>query len=117
MTKKILIIEDDNDNLEIMTYILREEGYEVLTSADSSLLLDIHQYKPNLILLDNKLKDSSGHEICKKFKAEPATAAYPIILVSAHIELEALAKDSQADGYLEKPYSIDALIAIVKKFA
>ena len=116
MSKKIIVIEDDPDILDIMTYILSEEGYEVLASPDSKPLDDVLEQQPMLILLDNRLTDGYGQDFCARFKSNPETRHFPVILVSANSGLEEMAKDSLADGYLKKPFDIAELVELVKQF-
>jgi len=116
MSKKIIIIEDDQDILDIMTYVLSDEGYEVLASANSLPLKEVHLHKPMLILMDNRLTDGFGRDFCKEFKSNPANSHFPVVLVSANPGLEEMAHESHADSYLKKPFDIDELIEIVKKF-
>jgi two-component system phosphate regulon response regulator PhoB len=116
MPRKIIIIEDDKDILDIMTYILDDEGYEVLASTDSRILDEVHLHQPILILMDNRLTDGFGRDFCKQFKSNPATRQFPIVLVSANAGLEQMAKESLADGYLMKPFDITELIDLVKRY-
>jgi two-component system phosphate regulon response regulator PhoB len=116
MPRKIVIIEDDPDILDIMTFILTEEGYEVVAAVDEKPLQEVHKHDPFLILMDNRLTSGLGKHFCKEFKSHPATSHYPVILVSANSGLEEMARDSGADGYLKKPFDIVELIDLVKKF-
>ncbi len=116
MPRKIIIIEDDEDTLDIMSYILTEEGYEIVSANNGKLLDDVHAHQPVLILMDNRLTDGFGGDICKQFKSDPATKHYPVVLVSANMHLEKMATDSQADGYLKKPFDISELLELVKRF-
>jgi two-component system phosphate regulon response regulator PhoB len=116
MPKKIIIIEDDRDILDIMTYILSEEGYEILAATDSKPLEEIQLHQPMLVLMDNRLTDGFGQDFCKQIKNNPATQHFPIVLVSANSGLEKMAFESQADTYLSKPFDIVELIELVKKF-
>jgi two-component system phosphate regulon response regulator PhoB len=116
MPRKIIIIEDDPDILDIMAYILSEEGYDVLTATDSRPLADVHTHNPFLILMDNRLTNGEGKDFCRKFKSDPETRHYPVVLVSANSGLERMAEESGADGYLKKPFDINELVDLVKKF-
>jgi DNA-binding response OmpR family regulator len=68
MSKKILIIEDDPDILELMAYILEDEGYQVTAALDCKPLDQIASIKPDLILLDNRLGGTLGSDACKSSK-------------------------------------------------
>jgi len=116
MPKKIIVIEDDTDILDIMTYILSDEGYEVLASADCRILDDVQLHQPMLILMDNRLNNGLGKDFCKKFKSDPANVKFPVVLVSANRGLEEMALESNADAYLKKPFDIAELIDMVKRY-
>jgi len=116
MTRKIIIIEDDPDTLDIMSYILAEEGYETITANNSKPLDEVSVHQPMLILLDNRLTEGSGRDFCTRFKKDPATRHFPVVLVSANPGLETIALESNADGYLKKPFDIEELLDLVKKF-
>ena len=73
MAKKIIIIEDDQDILEILAFILKEEGYDVSTISDGNEIDSIASSAPDLIICDIWLPNRKGTEICKILKADPAT--------------------------------------------
>lgn len=116
MPRKIIIIEDDPDILDIMTYILDEAGYEILSAVDTQPLADVQQHDPLLILMDNRLTGGLGKDFCKQFKNDPETSRFPVVLVSANAGLAEMARESQADGYLNKPFDISELLELVKQF-
>jgi CheY-like chemotaxis protein len=109
-----MIIEDDEDILDIMSYILGEEGYVVISGNSGKLLAEVHNHQPMLILLDNRLTEGSGHDFCRRFKDDPATRHFPVVLVSANQGLERMALESKADGYLKKPFDLSELVQLVK---
>lgn len=116
MKKKVLIIEDDPDILDMMDFILTDRGYEVIGSPGAGTLKEIHKIGPDLILMDNRIKDGYGNDFCRQLKNDPATAHYPVILSSANSDLQLMAKNCLADGYLEKPFELERLIAVVDSF-
>jgi DNA-binding response OmpR family regulator len=116
MAKKILIIEDDRDILDMMAYILGDEGYEVIAALDCAPLRDILLLAPDLVLLDNRLGAGEGGDACKQLKADPLTASIPVVIISANMHIEALTATSGADGFLAKPFDIGELIALAKKY-
>ena len=117
MSAKIIVIEDDIDTLDIITYILTDEGFEVIASKDNEPLKDIQFHQPLVILMDNRLADGSGHELCAQLKNDPATEHFPVVLVSANNNLEIMAIECKADAYLKKPFDVQELIELVKAFA
>ena len=119
MAKKILVIEDDRDIRETITYALEESMFDVVASEDSKILKSIHKIKPDLILLDNWLtdwkSDANGQQISKELKTNPDTKHIPIIIVSAVSNIREVAEAGQADGFLRKPFDLNDLIAIINK--
>ncbi len=116
MSNKIIIIEDDKDTLDIMTYILTEEGYEVIAADNTGPLKYIHLHQPVLILMDNRLPEGPGRDICLKLKNDPDTSRFPVALVSADNKLEEIARDCLADSFLKKPFDVEDLIELVSRF-
>jgi DNA-binding response OmpR family regulator len=116
MSKKILIIEDDTDILDMMPYILRDEGYDVVTAVDCAPIAEVSLLKPGLILLDNRLGEGEGADACKQLKADASTAHIPVVIVSANMQLAKLSQESHADDYLAKPFDISELITMAKKY-
>jgi two-component system phosphate regulon response regulator PhoB len=116
MAKKIIVIEDDRDILDIMNYILSEEGYEVVAAVNCKPLEQVLEHQPVLILMDNRLTDGFGQDFCREFKSNPETTHFPVVIVSANSGIEEIARESKADGYLKKPFDITELIDLVKKF-
>ncbi|MCR8561992.1 response regulator [Mucilaginibacter sp. BJC16-A38] len=117
MPKKIIIIEDDHDILDMMQYILEDEGYEVVVYRFAALVDEIVQGQPHLILLDEKLPDKSGHELCTEIKKHPGLKGIPVILVSADSKIEQIASNCKADGYIAKPFDLTTLIDLVHRFS
>lgn len=120
MAKKILVIEDDRDIRETITYALEESKFVVVSSEDAKVLRSLDTIKPDLILLDNWLtdwkSDANGQQISKQLKADPQTSHIPIVIVSAVSNIKEIAEAGQADAYLKKPFDLTELIAVVTKF-
>jgi two-component system phosphate regulon response regulator PhoB len=120
MAKKILVIEDDKDIRDTVTYALEIDGYEVISSENSKILKSIDHYKPDLILLDNWLtewkSDANGQQLSRELKSDPKTSHIPVIIVSAVNNIAEVAKEGLSDGYLKKPFDLSELSAIVKKY-
>lgn len=114
---KIVVIEDNPDISEIMDIILREDGYEVISSEDGSIAEQFNEIKPDLVLMDELLPGKRGSEWCKIIKSNVQTKHIPVILVSTMPNLEQLAEKSGADAFLEKPFNISNLGSIIRSFA
>ncbi|NCD70735.1 response regulator [Mucilaginibacter agri] len=121
MSKKILVIEDDKDIRDTIALFLKQLGYEVVDSEGAKILKNINEIKPDLILLDNWLSDwksdPNGQQLSKSLKTNPATGDIPIVMISAVSNIKEIAEEGLADGYLKKPFDLDDLSNIVKKFA
>jgi two-component system alkaline phosphatase synthesis response regulator PhoP len=114
---QIVIVEDEPDILEVISYNLKREGFDVETSMDGiqgfRLIQDI---SPDLVLLDIMLPGLDGLEICRRLRADPSNANTSIIIVSAKGEENdvVLGLGLGADDYIAKPFSPRELLARVK---
>lgn len=107
--KKILVVDDDEDILDIVSYLLTSYGFDVKTHSTGFNVPDIVlHYHPNLILLDIRLPGKSGTEICKELKQ--LDSELPIILFSAHAEQGKSYTVCAANGFVQKPFDIKNLI-------
>jgi len=113
---KILVIEDNSDIKEIVSYILKEDGHEVIPCSDGSSLSTLDIIKPDLILMDDLLGDVRGTDLCLELKSDAATKNIPVMLMSAMPNLPEMAIKYQADAYIEKPFNIDTLMGLVQRF-
>ena len=111
---KILVVEDEPSQREVLEYNLKAEGFLVI-SADNGedALLLVEEEEPDLILLDWMMPNLSGIEVCRRLKSRDKTRAIPIIMVSARSEEVDKVRGLEigADDYLVKPYSVIELIA------
>ncbi|HRI49223.1 MAG TPA: response regulator [Pseudomonadota bacterium] len=109
----LLIIEDEIDLQQVLEYNLRRAGHEVLCASTGKAGLQlVAERSPQLILLDLMLPDISGTQVCRALKAEPRTAAIPVIMLTARGE-EAdriVGFELGADDYVVKPFSIRELM-------
>jgi CheY-like chemotaxis protein len=112
---RILVIDDDEGITEVIQIVLESEGYEVEVSPDGKRL-EQTEVLPDLILLDLRLIGQNGLELCQALKNNPTTAHIPIILLSANADTGSLAASSGANGFIEKPFDVDDLVAMVQKY-
>jgi two-component system, OmpR family, phosphate regulon response regulator PhoB len=115
---KILIIEDERSLVEVLTYNLEREGYEVIVANDGQEGLRQAQLKlPDLIVLDLMLPMKPGLEVCRDLRGGARTKDIPIIMVTARAEEsdELVGFATGADDYVAKPYSMKVLIQRIKK--
>lgn len=117
MSTKILVVDDEPDALELVEFNLKAAGYEVVTAADGEEgLKKARTASPALILLDVMLPEIDGMEVCKLLKRDPATAAIPVIMLTAKgAEIDrVLGLELGADDYVTKPFSPRELVLRVK---
>ena len=106
MAKRILIVEDDLDNLRITETVLRLAGHEVSSAADGIEALDrLASFKPDLILIDLQLPRLDGWETTRRIKARPGLQSTPIIALTGFALKgdETAARSAGCDDYLAKP--------------
>lgn len=117
MSKRILVIDDDEDILELLHIVFQEEGYDVVLSNTGEAAEHIQVIHPDLILLDVRIAGSAkrGDEICAELKKQFKNEKMPIILLSAETDLEILANKCGADHYVSKPFDIYQLLIQVQK--
>ncbi|HEV2174098.1 MAG TPA: response regulator, partial [Nitrospira sp.] len=116
-TKKILIVEDERDILQLVKLYLEKEGFRTVTATTGTEgLSSAKQDKPDLIVLDLMLPEIDGLEVCKRLRSAPETAMLPIIMLTAKAEEsdQVIGLELGADDYVTKPFSPKALVARVK---
>ena len=114
MARRILIVEDESELLELVKIRLESNGYEVISAANGKDGLEkAYREKPDLMLLDLMLPVIDGHWVCNLLKHDKRSKEIPIIIVSAKSD-EAnmkLAKDCGANDYVVKPFEMEALLS------
>jgi DNA-binding response OmpR family regulator len=120
MAKKILVVDDEPDLLDLATVRLKKLGYEIFEAVDAEEALAILQTNiPDLILLDLLLPKMQGDELCKKLKSNDKFKDVPIILFTASAirpDLPGKIKEMKADDCIMKPFEPQELIGKIKKF-
>jgi two-component system, cell cycle response regulator DivK len=119
MSKRILVIEDQEDNRRIMRDLLTSVGYEIieaLTGEDGVTAAASHV--PDLILMDIQLPGLDGYEATRRIKANPALHHIPIIAVTSYALSgdDVKAFEAGCNGYVSKPFSPRALLARIREF-
>ncbi|MCG8454297.1 MAG: response regulator [Spirochaetales bacterium] len=115
--EKLLIVEDEADIRELVSFNLEMSGYEVIKAADGEAGLDIaRSHHPDLILLDLMLPGMDGLQVCRQLKADQQTRGIPVLMLTARAEEDdqVIGFDSGADDYITKPFSPRVLVARVK---
>jgi two-component system, cell cycle response regulator DivK len=120
MTRRVLVIEDTEDNRQIVRDLLTSAGYEIIEAADGeSGVAMAASTRPDIILMDIQLPVMDGYEATRRIKADPVTAQIPIIAITSYALAgdEAKTRDAGCDGYIAKPFSPRLLLAKVREFA
>jgi PAS domain S-box-containing protein len=116
----VLHVDDDEANRETLAWVLRAEGFTVKEAATGREALRLAAEQPDVIILDIRLPDLDGHEVCRRIRGDPATAAIPVLELSGHFvtrQDEVRALEGGADAYLVKPVDPPVLIAHVRALA
>jgi DNA-binding response OmpR family regulator len=115
MLKRILVLDDNMDILEIVHEVLTYEKFEVNSTSNSKNIVEIAEdYKPDLIILDYKLLDDNGGEICRTFKSHKVLHKTPVIIFSAYtsnIDFYTFG----CDAVIAKPFDLTDLISTVNQ--
>jgi CheY-like chemotaxis protein len=115
-TDTILVVDDDQDILDFLDAALTFEGYQVLTAVDGEALPLARQALPSVILLDIQMPGMDGQEISRRLRADAATAAIPIIVMSARDRLEAIVRMMPVNDHLAKPFELRLLMTTVARW-
>jgi two-component system phosphate regulon response regulator PhoB len=115
-TKSILVVEDEADLANMLSYHLGREGYDCRLASDGrSALAEVHRQLPDLILLDRMLPHVSGDDVAMRLRSDPRSARVPILMLTAKAEDtdELVGFALGADDYVRKPFSVKVLLARV----
>ena len=118
MTKRILVVEDTEDNRQIMRDLLSAAGFEILEASDGATGVAMAaEHRPDLILMDIQLPVIDGYEATRRIKADPATKDIPVVAVTSYALAgdEAKTREAGCDAYIAKPFSPRSLLARVRE--
>ena len=119
MSKRILVVEDQEDNRQILRDLLATAGYDMIEAEDGmQAVAAASEHRPDLILMDIQLPELDGYEATRRIKANPALSAIPIIVVTSYALSgdEDKAREAGCDAYVAKPYSPRALLAKIREY-
>ena len=119
MSKRILVVEDQEDNRRILRDLLTSAGYEMIeavTGEEGLAMARIH--RPDLILMDIQLPELDGYESSRRLKADPTLQTIPIVAVTSYAMSgdDAKAYGAGCVGYVTKPFSPRQLLAKLREF-
>jgi len=114
--KRILVVDDERDIVDLLRYNLAKEGYDVVPAYNGKEALEKAAHPPDLVILDVMMPVLDGFETCKKLKSDPRTAGVPVLFLTASSSEvdEVLGLELGADDYIQKPISPRKLVARVK---
>ena len=116
MNKRVLILDDDLDILQICAIVLRKKGFDVSTMNNSTQIVEkVRSYQPDVILMDNWIPGPGGIQATQMLKGEPDLRYIPVIFFSANSNVAQLAAEARADYSLQKPFDITELEDVVNE--
>jgi DNA-binding response OmpR family regulator len=116
MKKKVVLIQDNEDILDIMEQVLEEEGFDVTPSLTTEPIDKIDNIEPDVVIVDDHIKgNKKGSQVIKELKSDVETKNLSAVLTSTSPDVPKRAKECMADDYIEKPFDIDHMIEVVKK--
>jgi two-component system cell cycle response regulator DivK len=119
MTKRILVVEDHEDNRQILRVLLGSAGYKMIEAHDGeTALTTAASERPDLILMDIQLPGLDGYEVTRRIKADPALRSIPIIAVTSYALSgdEDKARAAGCAAYVAKPYSPLELLGKLREY-
>src|SRR5512145_1680088 len=119
MTAKILLTEDDSDNMDLFTYVLQRAGYQVLQAHDGVEAIEIARRElPSLILMDLAMPEMDGWTAAEKLKNDPLTQDIPIVALTVRSlpEDKIRAIEAGVNGYMTKPMNLNNFIRQVANY-
>ena len=120
MAKKIMLVDDEPEILDLVAMRLKSWGYDVITAIDGENALTLlEKHAPDLILLDVMMPGKDGYEICNEIKTDARTSKIPVVLFTAKPEQKEKLKSNYdfiaADDYILKPFEPEDLLLKIKR--
>ena len=113
----VLVADDDPDILELVTYILKSEGYEVVSAPDGLQALELARARrPQLAVLDVSMPNLDGLEVTRRLRADAELASLPVILLTARVAAadQERGLEAGATDYIPKPVDLDRFISVIR---
>lgn len=113
--KRILIVDDNSSNLEMLGLVFKEEGFDILLlNGPLNIGKVLTDFSPNVLLMDIMMGSVNGTDICRQIKGSPEFASTKILLMTASNAFNKLDIEStQADGHISKPFDINQITTLV----
>ncbi|MFC3560565.1 response regulator [Pedobacter jamesrossensis] len=117
MPKKIMLCDDEVDILDITTFILEDEGYEIISTSNSLVAEQMFiKELPDLLIIDLWMPGISGDQIIKSLKKRDIFKNIPMIILSASDKAKLTSIACGADAFIAKPYDIDEFLVTISKY-
>jgi len=114
MAKKILVIDDNNDLLELLNEALTAEGYEVECASHVDNIYEcVRNAKPGMVIVDYILEGINGGELCHQIKINPRTSHVPVVMITGYPRVLESLGSYGADHLLTKPFDLNELLNVV----
>jgi CheY-like chemotaxis protein len=114
--KRLLLIDDDADNLLVCKLFFQRKGYEVMTQLDCDRMMEaIKYFKPDLIFMDHNMPTTCGTQAIQILKSHSRYKHIPIVLFSAVDNIARLAEQARADAYLQKPFVFEKMLDLTNR--
>jgi len=114
INKHILVIEDNYEIREVVSWVLEDEGFKVSVIAHQPAD-SLFDFKADLIVLDEWINAQEGHMFCREIKAIQSLKHVPVVIFSTAMDIELLVETCGADGFVRKPFDITALVTEIKR--
>jgi DNA-binding response OmpR family regulator len=113
--KRVMILEDDEPNAELISFYLKEEGFETAISPTGSDFLDkVVAYEPDLITIDILLPDADGLQVFKALRQDKRTKEIPVIFITVEESSHKKSIDIGASGFITKPFTEKTFKEVIK---
>jgi len=119
MPAKVLVVEDNDMNMQLVEFLLEEEGFEIVkATSGEEALLSIAQTVPDLILMDIHLPGLDGLSVVREMKNDPRTKCVPILALTAHAMRGDRDRflDAGCDGYISKPIDVKTFVPAIQSY-
>lgn len=112
---RVLVVDDNIGILEVVEMILQKHGFEIMVNPKGEeTLAYVETFAPQIILLDVFLGNVSGTDICRELKSNPKTNHIPVIMFSAHSNINAVMAVCKADDFIAKPFDLNTLVEKIR---
>ena len=117
--KRVLVIDDNDSNLQLICFILKKYGFEAIEARDGAHGIELAtRENPDLILLDIQLPDIDGLQVAKNIRASESNGRLPIIALTAYAmpDEKEMILTADLDGYIAKPFRVETFVSEIEKY-